>query len=100
MRKENVKKCKKLFTKNECNNIIRKKYNPLRAKKIEREGLFMKEKDVGLLEELNWKEKILVKIFTRTFMKVYKVGITFGFNNKWLNTKNNAINNAVGLVFK
>lgn len=60
MRKENVKKCKKLFTKNECNNIIRKKYNPLRAKKIEREGLFMKEKDEvnAIAKELSKKYKI------------------------------------------
>lgn len=32
--------------------------------------------------ELNWKEKIIIKIFSKTFIKVYKKGITFGFNNK------------------
>lgn len=32
--------------------------------------------------ELNWKEKIIVRIFSKTFSKVYKIGITFGFNNK------------------
>lgn len=32
--------------------------------------------------ELNWKEKIIIRIFSRTFLKVFKIGITFGFNNK------------------
>ena len=32
--------------------------------------------------ELNWKEKIIVKLFKNTFIKVYKLGIMYGFNNK------------------
>ena len=42
-------------------------------------------KDVVLdevMKELNWKERIIVKILAKTFYKVYKIGITFGFNNK------------------
>ena len=42
-------------------------------------------KDVVLdeiMKELSWKEKIVVKILAKTFYKVYKLGITFGFNNK------------------
>lgn len=42
-------------------------------------------KDVVLNEiknELNLKEKIIVTVFAKTFIKVYKLGITFGFNNK------------------
>ena len=74
------KKEKKLFTNSKSNNIIRRKYNPLKAKS-EREGLLMKEKDV-VVNELNFKEKIIVKLFPKTFIKVYKLGITFGFNNK------------------
>ena len=35
-----------------------------------------------LIKELNWKEKIIIKIFSKTFIKIYKLGITFGFNNK------------------
>ena len=35
-----------------------------------------------IMEELNWKERIVVKLFVKTFEKVYKLGITFGFNNK------------------
>ena len=35
-----------------------------------------------VLKELNLVEKIIVKIFTKTFNKVYKLGITYGFNNK------------------
>lgn len=30
----------------------------------------------------NIKERILIKIFKKTFIKIYKLGITFGFNNK------------------
>lgn len=33
-------------------------------------------------KELNFVEKIIVKIFKKTFNKVYKIGITYGFNNK------------------
>lgn len=50
--KRNVKKCKKVFTKNESNNIMRKKYNPLKANKCEREGLFMKETKDVILDEI------------------------------------------------
>lgn len=32
--------------------------------------------------ELNWKERIIVRIFKKTFNKMYKLGITYGFNNK------------------
>lgn len=35
-----------------------------------------------IIKELNWKERIIVKLFAKTFEKVYKLGITFGFNNK------------------
>ena len=42
-------------------------------------------KDVVLDEvkkDLNFKERIIVKLFSKTFYKIYKIGITFGFNNK------------------
>lgn len=35
-----------------------------------------------VIKELNWREKIIVKLFKKTFYKMYKIGITFGFNNK------------------
>lgn len=35
-----------------------------------------------VLKELSFVEKIIVKLFTKTFIKVYKIGITYGFNNK------------------
>lgn len=35
-----------------------------------------------MVEELNFVERIIVKIFRKTFIKVYKIGITYGFNNK------------------
>ena len=42
------------------------------------------EKDVAMEieKDLNWKERIVVKMFKKSFMKVYKLGITYGFNNK------------------
>ena len=42
-------------------------------------------KDVVLnevMKELSWRERLVVKIFPKTFYKVYKIGVTFGFNNK------------------
>lgn len=35
-----------------------------------------------IVKELNWKERIIVRIFRKTFCKIYKLGITYGFNNK------------------
>ena len=35
-----------------------------------------------VMKELNFVEKIVVKVFKKTFIKVYKIGITYGFNNK------------------
>lgn len=35
-----------------------------------------------LCKDLKWYERIIVKIFVNTFVKVYKLGITFGFNSK------------------
>ena len=34
------------------------------------------------MQNLNWKERIIVKIFRNIFIKIYKIGITYGFNNK------------------
>ncbi len=42
----------------------------------------MKEVENEILKELNLRERIVVKLFAKTFIKVYKNGITFGFNNK------------------
>lgn len=33
-------------------------------------------------KRLKWTEKVIVKLFKKTFIKVYKLGVTFGFNNK------------------
>ena len=35
-----------------------------------------------IMENLNIKERILFVLHKKTFIKVYKIGITFGFNNK------------------
>lgn len=72
----------KLFARNKHNNIIMIKYKLLN-KDYKREKLFMREtKDVVLnevMKELNFIEKIF---FKRKFIKVYKKGITYGFNIK------------------
>lgn len=50
----------------------------------EREGLFMgKTKDIILskeMEELNPKERFIIKIFGKTFEKVYRLGMIRCFN--------------------
>lgn len=35
-----------------------------------------------IIKECKWYEKIVVKVFKRLFIKCYKIGIAFGFNNK------------------
>lgn len=35
-----------------------------------------------LCKNLRWYEKVVVRLCNKTFVKVYKSGITFGFNNK------------------
>ncbi len=35
-----------------------------------------------IMQNLNWKERIVAKIFKDIFIKIYKVGIAYGFNNK------------------
>lgn len=78
----------KVFTKNNGRDIIKNKHNLLNKNNdfYEREGLSMKKtKDVILnevIKELSYVEKFVVKIFSKTFIKVYKFGITYGFNNK------------------
>lgn len=46
----------------------------------------MKKEDILLIKEimkeLKWKERIIVKVFKDIFIKIYKIGITYGFNNK------------------
>lgn len=67
----------RIFTKNNEKDIIYKKYNLFAAnnkKYLQRKGLFMKNTKEIILDEvtkeLNWKEKIIVKIFNKTFNKV------------------------------
>lgn len=35
-----------------------------------------------VMKELSWKERIIVRLLKKTFYKMYKIGITFGFNSK------------------
>lgn len=35
-----------------------------------------------IIKDLSWRERIVVVLFRKIFLKVYKRGITFGFNNK------------------
>lgn len=52
----------KVFTKNDVKGIIKRNYNPLN----ESEGFYMKE----IERELNLKERIIVKLFSKTFNKI------------------------------
>ena len=67
----------KIFTKNIRKDIIKKKYNTLNKDKgfYERMGLYMKKEKDGVLneitKELNYVERIIVRIFFKTFVKVY-----------------------------
>lgn len=78
---------KEVFTKKESKVTIRKNYNPLKVNyKIyrRRSGSYsMKNeilKEIG--EELNWKGKIFIHMFSNLSIKIYKKGISFGYNNK------------------
>lgn len=77
-----------IFTKNHGKGIINNKYNLLNKNNdfYEREALFMKiTEDIVLneiLKGLNKTERIKVRLFSKIFIKVYKLGITYGFNNK------------------
>lgn len=91
---------KNVFTKKESNDIINKN-NSLSKLLIkftcfsrldscnryiyesESEGLFMRETEVvyrKLKKELTFKEKIIVKIFKKTFSKIYRLGMIKCFN--------------------
>lgn len=101
----NVKKYEeKVFTKTKSKGYNNLKVKPLISKLLikltnfsrlnscnrciyEREGLYMEETKVILEEigkELNFRERILVKIFRKTFVKVYRLGMIscFKFYNK------------------
>ena len=86
-----VENNEKIFTKNMGKDIIDSKYNLLNKNNdfYEREGLFMrKTKDIVLdevMEGLNWKERIIVRIFKGTFVKVYNISRINTFNKmlKW-----------------
>ncbi len=52
----------KVFTKNKAKGIMKRNYNPLK----ESEGFYMKE----IEKELNLKERIIIKLFSKTFNKI------------------------------
>ena len=78
----------KIFTENEDKDIMQVKHNLLNKNKnfYEREELYVKKIEKVILKEimkeLNKGERIKVKLFSKLFIKVYKLGITNGFNNK------------------
>ena len=50
-------------------------------------GKERKKMEKDIIEEIekeckSWWEKVVVRLFPKMFGKVYKTGITFGFNNK------------------
>lgn len=75
-----VENYKKAFTNDDRNIIISRKYNLLNEdykKSYEREGLFMKETNDIILDELmkqlDWKGKIVGRLFPKTLIKVYNI---------------------------
>ena len=47
------------------------------------EGIYMEKEIVEeICKKLKWYERVVVRLFSKTFVRVYKLGITFGFNNK------------------
>ena len=74
--KNNEKNKMEVFTKNEKKDIIKLQYNLFIAnnKNLQRKGFYMKKaKEIvvnELTEELNWKEKLIVNVFNKTFNKV------------------------------
>ena len=87
MKDAELKNERKVFTRKEGRDIIKKDYNPLVDYKLicGREGLYMRKTEEGLLkeiiEELNFIERIF---FRKKFIAVYKEGIKIGFN--WNNS--------------
>lgn len=81
------KDSQKVFTKNKAKDIINKNYNPLKVKcKIYKRGsgLYNMKNVVSeeIRKELDLKGRIILYMFPKTCIKIYKLGITFGFNNK------------------
>lgn len=67
---------KKLFTKNKAKDIINKNYNPLKVNcKIYKRGSGLYNMEDKILKEikkdLNLKERIIVSINKKTFLKVF-----------------------------
>ena len=71
------KNSRKVFTKELKSNIMRKIYNLFEenSNNFRKRGIFMKKQENVILNEikneLNWKEKIIIKVFANTFKKVY-----------------------------
>lgn len=70
----------KIFTKNDEEDIIGKKYIPL-YKKINKlykgDGLIMRETEDIVLKKLNIVERVF---FKKKFIEIYKAGVKAGFN--------------------
>lgn len=84
--KENLKN---IFTKDKCKCIMKKKYSPfiVNSKKyLRKKGLLMEETKVILnkiqnAKELNLKDKVIIKLFPKTFIKVYGIAGRRVFND-------------------
>ena len=84
---KNLKKIEeKVFTKNKRKDTIKKNYNPLHKDYnniYKRGGLNMEERKVvleKLTKHLNWKNKLFVRLFPNTCIKLYTKGMKDCFN--------------------
>lgn len=75
--KENEKEGRKVFTRRITNDIINKDYNPLKVNYRliynRRDGLYKMKNEIlnEIKKDLNLKERIIVQINKKTFLKVF-----------------------------
>lgn len=81
---KNQKTAKKVFTKKKGKDIIKKNYNPFEVNyKIckRREEVYMNIILKEIEKEFNWKRKLLLRMFPKTFIKVYGMASKKATNN-------------------
>jgi len=84
---EEIENQRKVFTKKKEKDIIKKNCNPLKVnyKRIYKRGSGLYMENIILKEirkNLDWKDKIISHTFSKTLIKVYKLGIEKGFNSR------------------
>ncbi len=90
---ERIEENQKLFTKNECNNIMKKDYNPLKVncKIYESEGLFMESEINNVIKKLskenNKKEMLILEMIKKCKEDGYDIQKSQKIINEFYNKK-------------